>query len=316
MARTGLIQDERFQRHLTGAGHPERPQRLAAIAAALSARGLDEACQRIDFQPITLEQVRRNHSDAYIERLRNACADGLPMIDVPDSAICRESFDIALLAAGAVVEAVDRVMRHDVDNVFCAVRPPGHHAEHHMSMGFCLFNNVALAARRLLDDHGLSRVLILDWDVHHGNGTQHAFEADPRVLFISIHGHPGIVYPGTGYEHERGTGPGEGFTINIPMLPPSGDREYRRVFEDQVMPAVEAFAPEFTLISCGFDAHRLDPLAPLELETSSFGWMTDEMTAAARRHGGGRLVSVLEGGYHLPALGESAALHVERLLAG
>jgi acetoin utilization deacetylase AcuC-like enzyme len=316
MARTGLVQDDRFRLHDTGPHHPERSERLAAIHAALASRELDRATQPIDVSAVDLEHVLRVHSLEYIQRLRHACAAGAPIIDVPDSTISRASFDSALLAAGAAVNAVDAVFRRDVENAFCAVRPPGHHAERHMSMGFCLFNNIAIAARRLLDDHKLSRVLILDWDVHHGNGTQHTFEADPRVLFVSIHGHPGIVYPGTGYEYERGVGPGEGFTINVPMLPPSSDAEYRRVFDEKVLPAAEQFAPEFVLISCGFDAHRLDPLAPLELETSSFAWMTDQVIDLARRHARGRIVSLLEGGYHLDALGECAALHVERLLAG
>jgi acetoin utilization deacetylase AcuC-like enzyme len=336
MARTGLIQDDRFQRHDTGPGHPERPQRLAAIATGLRRRGLDQACTPIEFEPIDLALVRRNHDEAYIERVRRACASGARYIDVPDSAICPESFEIARLAAGAVVAAVDAVMlppplpRGDtggsspnvgpggatrLQNAFCAVRPPGHHAERNLSMGFCLFNNIAIAARRLIEDHGLSRVLILDFDVHHGNGTQHSFESDPRVLFVSLHGHPGIVYPGTGYAEERGKGAGTGYTINIPILPPRREDAWRKAFDDIVIPAVEDYSPQFVLISAGFDAHKADPLAPLELETASYGWLTDELTAMAKRHCDGKLVSILEGGYDLQALGDSVALHVERLLA-
>ena len=314
MATTGLVQDERFQRHLTGPGHPERPQRLARIEVELAMRGLSQACKSIPATSIDMTLVRAVHADAYLERLRQACEDGLPYIDVPDSAICPESFEIARLAAGAVVNALDAVMAGRVNNAFCAVRPPGHHAEHHLSMGFCLLNNVAIAARHLLDAHGLLRVLILDWDVHHGNGTQHIFEEDPRVLYISLHGHPGILYPGTGYAHERGRGAGEGFTINIPILPPGRDEVWRRAFDDPILPAIEKFVPQFVLISAGFDAHRLDPLAPLELETESFGWMTDEVLGVAKRHCGGRLVSVLEGGYYLDALADCVALHVEKLL--
>ncbi len=183
-------------------------------------------------------------------------------------------------------------------------------------MGCCMFNTIPLAAEHLIDTHGLSRVLILDWDVHHGNGTQHSFESDPNVLFISLHGHPRFVYPGTGNAQERGRGAGEGFTLNVPMLPGAADVDYRRAFGDVVMPRFEEFAPEFVLISAGFDAHRTDPLAPLNLDTESFGWMTDEVLAAAKRHSGGRLVSILEGGYDLDALGECAALHVTKLLGG
>ena len=315
MARTGLVQDERFKDHLTGKDHPERPQRVARIAAVLAERGLTEACTPVAATPVDMALVGRNHDDKYIARLQHACESGAAFIDVPDSPICAQSFEVARLAAGAVINAVDAVMTGQVDNAFCAVRPPGHHAERGLSLGFCLFNSVAIAARHLLDAHGLSRVLILDWDVHHGNGTQHSFEEDPRVLFISLHGHPGVVYPGTGYAEERGRGEGEGFTVNIPILPPGPDDAWRKAFDEQIHPAVERFDPQFVLVSAGFDAHRRDPLAPLELETESYGWMTDRLLDLAKRHGEGRLVSVLEGGYDLDALGDSVALHVERLLS-
>ena len=314
MAKTGLAQDVRFQDHDTGSGHPERPARLARIVAELDAQGLAKACNAVEVSPIDDALVRRVHAAAYLGRLAAACADGLEYIDVPDSAICPASLTIARLAAGTAINAVDAVQSGKLDNAFCAVRPPGHHAEHALSMGFCLLNNVALAARHLIDAHGLSRVLILDFDVHHCNGTQHTFEADPQVFVVSLHGHPGIVYPGTGYAHERGTGAGEGFTLNIPMLPPSGDSTYRRAFDETVLPAVDAYEPQFVLVSAGFDAHRLDPLAPIELETESFGWMTDALLQVARTHCDGKLVSLLEGGYHLDALAESVALHVSRLL--
>jgi acetoin utilization deacetylase AcuC-like enzyme len=314
MARTGLAQSERFLSHDTGPGHPERPQRLTAIREELDRRGLASRCLPIEPVAVDMALVRRVHAESYIARLRQACINGLAYIDVPDSAIGPESFEIAQWAAGTVVRAVDEVMAGRLDNAFCAVRPPGHHAEHERSMGFCLFNNIAIAARYLIDAHGLVRVLILDWDVHHGNGTQHTFEADPRVLFISLHGHPTFVYPGTGYETERGIGTGAGHTLNIPMLPHTGDAEYRRAFADKVLPEIERYAPQFVLVSTGFDAHRLDPLAPIDLETESFAWMTEEAVRVARAHCDGRLISVLEGGYHLKASAESAAAHVEGLL--
>lgn len=315
MGVTGLVQDERFLEHRTGPGHPERPDRLIAIRDALESTGLRAQCRAISPLPADLRTIQRVHDADYVERLRRACESARPFIDVPDSAIGSESYDVALLAAGAAVMAVDEAMAGRIQNAFCAVRPPGHHAERHMSMGFCLFNNVAIAAQHLLDQHALSRVLIFDWDVHHGNGTQHIFEADPRVLFISLHAHPGILYPGTGYAHERGIGAGTGFTLNCPMLPPAGDDEFRRTFENPILPAIEAFRPEFVLVSAGFDAHRDDPIGPLELSTECYGWMTDVLTDVARRHAAGRLVSCLEGGYNLRALAESAALHVARLLA-
>lgn len=314
MARTGLVQDARFQEHKTGPDHPERPERLAAIASRLASDGLSDACVSVEPATVDMAHVERVHQADYLRRLEEACRSGAAYIDVPDSAVCPASFDIAQLAVGSVLHAVDRVMAGELDNAFCAVRPPGHHAERHLSMGFCLFNNIAIAARYLLDHHGLSRVLIVDFDVHHGNGTQHLFEADPHVLFISLHGHPGIVYPGTGYAHERGVGEGVGFTINLPMLPPSSDDEWQQAFDKTVLPEAAKFAPEFVLISAGFDAHRRDPLAPLELETPVFGWMTDQLVQLASAHASGRLVSLLEGGYDLEALAASCSLHLSRLL--
>lgn len=315
MTRTGLVLDPRFRDHLTGPGHPERPDRLLAIETELANRHLIEKCAPIPATPVDLKLVERIHARDYINRVELACAQGRSFIDVPDSAICPASFDIARLAAGAAVNAVDRVIAGDVTNAFCAVRPPGHHAERNRSMGFCLFNNIAIAARRLIDDHALTRVAIVDWDVHHGNATQHSFESDARVLFISLHGHPGVTYPGTGYAHERGVGAGEGFTINIPMLPHSGDADYRKAFDEQVLPALDKFRPEFLLISAGFDAHLDDPLGNQALETESFGWMTDAVRQVAATHCRSRLVSLLEGGYDLTAIAASVASHVERLLS-
>ena len=299
---------------MTGPGHPERPERLARIAEVFAERGIAAACVDVEPVPVALRHIAAVHDDEYVRRLEAACDAGLQHIDAPDSAICRESFEIAKLAAGTVLNAVDAVMAGRVDNAFCAVRPPGHHCERSRSMGFCLLNNVAVAARYLIDAHRIERILILDWDVHHGNGTQHTFEEDPRVLYVSIHGDPAFVYPGTGTADERGRGAGEGLTINVPMMPGSGDEAYRRAFGEHIMTPVADFSPEFVLISCGFDAHERDPLAPLSLETASFGWMTDELLRVAKACAGGRLVSLLEGGYDLDALGESAALHVTRLL--
>lgn len=311
---TGLVLDERFQQHDTGPMHPERPERLKAITAALEGAGLVEACTRVGPRPVERRWLQSNHDDAYIDRLQRACASGQRHIDCADSAISGESFEIAELAAGAVVAATVAVARGELANAFCAVRPPGHHAEQDRSMGFCMFNNVAIAARVLLAEHGVERVFILDWDVHHGNGTQHSFESDPRVFFCSLHGHPDTLYPGTGYAHERGLGPGEGATLNIPMMPGSGDDDYRRAFEEQIAPAVADYKPEFILVSAGFDAHRRDPLAHIQLETSSYAWMTHEVLAWADQHCRGRLVSMLEGGYDLQALGESAAVHLDGLV--
>ena len=314
MATTGLVQDHCFCLHDTGPGHPERAERLAHLERFLAANGQAAACTPIEIKEADPELLLQVHSQDYLDRVRAACRQGMSFIDTPDSAICSESYRIALLAAGATIEAVDQVMAGTINNALCLIRPPGHHAEAGESMGFCLLNNVALAARHLCGKYGLKRVLILDWDVHHGNGTQHSFEADPRVFYISLHGHPRMLYPGTGFAHEIGQGEGRGYTLNVPMLPGQGDADYHQAFKQTIMPAVEKFAPEFVLLSTGFDAHRLDPLAPLQLETESFGWMSEEMLDIARRHGQGRLVSLLEGGYHLDALADSASLHLKRLM--
>ncbi len=315
-SKTGLILDECFTRHLTGPGHAERPERIPAVQRALASARLIEQCALIEPVPVDMSLVLANHSESYIDRLSEHCAEGENQIDCADSAICPESFEIAQLACGSVIRAVDAVAAGEIGNAFCVIRPPGHHAERDFSMGFCLFNNIAIAARHLLKSHSLERVLILDWDVHHGNGTQHSFEDDPLVFFCSLHGHPDLLYPGTGYAHERGIGAGEGTTLNLPMQPGAGDAEYRAAFVEHVLPAARAYGPEFILISAGFDAHRADPLAPIELETSSFEWMTEEVRALADECCGGRLVSMLEGGYNLDALGESVAVHLRCLMSG
>ena len=314
MAGTGLVLDDCFARHDTGPGHAERPERIAAIQQALASGQLVKQCSAIEPEPADMSLILANHSPAYVDRLAEHCRSGARFIDCQDSAICPESFDIARLACGAVIKAVDLVAAGELKNAFCVIRPPGHHAERDVSMGFCLFNNIAIAARHLLQAHGAERVLILDWDVHHGNGTQHSFEDDSSVLYCSLHGHPDTLYPGSGYANERGIGPGEGTTLNLPMQPGAGDAEYREAFEEHVLPAARAFRPQFILLSAGFDAHRADPLAPLELETASFDWMTQEVMGLAEACCGGKLVSMLEGGYDLQALGESAAVHLQGLL--
>ena len=307
--KSGLLIDERFKEHDTGLGHPERRERLEAVRRALDKAGLIRQMTPIPPRETTDRDVLRIHDPAYIRRLIRACQTGAPFIDEPDSSICPRSYEIARLAAGSVVAAVEGVMEKRWRNAFCAVRPPGHHAERDRSMGFCLLNNIVIAAEYLIRERGVQRVLILDWDVHHGNATQHSFEERDDVLFVSLHGHPQHVYPGTGFEHETGRGRGVGYTLNIPMLPGSGGAEYRRAFDEKIVPAVDRFRPEFILVSAGFDAHHRDPLAPIELENDSFDWMTRWVLDAADRHCGGRVVSVLEGGYDLAALGECAAIH-------
>jgi len=307
---SGLLLDDCFKEHLTGAGHAERPARLDAVREALDGAGLPARMTSVPIIETADRDVLRIHEPAYIERIVRACDAGVPYIDTPDSAICPRSYEIARLAAGSVLEAVDGVVDGRWKNAFCAVRPPGHHAERDRSMGFCLLNNVAIAAERLIQQHGVEKVMILDWDVHHGNGTQHSFEDRADILYVSLHGHPSSVYPGTGYENETGSGPGRGFTLNLPMEPGAGDDAYHRAFDEKLIPAAESFAPDFVLLSAGFDAHRRDPLAPIELENESYEWMTRWVLSLARNHCAGRVVSLLEGGYDLQALGECVALHV------
>ncbi len=311
---TGLLLDEAFAGHYTGRGHPERPARLTAIRQALDLFGLRARCRPIGVRDATDAEILAVHDESYIQRLRERCATGARHIDTLDSAICPDSYRLARLAVGGVLNAVDAVMAGELRNAFCAVRPPGHHCERSRSLGFCLLGNVAIAAQHLLEQHKLSRVAVLDWDVHHGNGTQHLFENTVAVFVCSLHGHPAYVYPGTGFADERGVGAGEGATLNVPFYPGAGDGDYRKAFDEQVLPALDDYRPEFLLVSAGFDAHRHDPLAPLNLDSSSFKWMTQAALELAERWAGGRVVSVLEGGYDLTALGESAALHVAELL--
>ena len=313
MSSFGLLIDPVFCRHKTGPGHPERPERIETLLRAFEQAGLTQQATRIEPTEIDENLLRRVHEPAYIRRLSEACATGRDWIDTPDSRICPESEWVARLAAGGVVEAARRVGRGELRRVFCAVRPPGHHAERDVSMGFCLYSNVALAAEALRAECGVGRLAIVDWDVHHGNGTQHIFEQDPDVLFVSLHGHPDALYPGTGYAHERGRGRGEGATLNVPLEPGTGDGAYRRAFEAQVRPVIERFGPEVVLISCGFDAHKDDPLGILELADETFAWLTDQVLALADRCAQGRIVSVLEGGYDLRTLARCATAHARQL---
>jgi acetoin utilization deacetylase AcuC-like enzyme len=315
MSSMGLVLDPRFQRHMTGEGHPEAPARLRVIHDALQAAGLLDTCVRIE--PVLAGEavIQYVHTRQYLTRLDAACRQGYPYIDVPDSAICPESYDIARLAAGGVIEAARKVARGELKRVFCAVRPPGHHAERDRSMGFCLLNNVAIAACVLKSEFRLDRLLILDFDVHHANGTQHTFEADPSVLVISLHAHPNYMYPGTGTEDEVGIGPGRGYTMNIPFLPGASDDDYRAAFDTRVIPAVGRFAPQIILVCAGFDAHRDDPLGNLALTDEIFAWMTKTIVELAERHAQGRIVSVLEGGYDPGVLARCVPEHVWLLQA-
>lgn len=290
--------------HVTPPGHPEQVARLEAIARALDGVELD----RRDAPIADEAEVLRVHPETYLERVRTAIPkDGWRSLDA-DTHVSPGSLEAALRAVGGNVAAVDAVVGGEVRNAFVGCRPPGHHAERQTAMGFCLFGNVAIAAKRALDHHGLSRVAVVDFDVHHGNGTQDLLWDEERALFISSHQMP--LYPGTGGVHETGAADN---VINLPLSPMSGGGEMRRRYEGEVFPSLRGFEPELLLISAGFDAHAADPLANLNWTTDDFRWVTDRLCEIAGEVCGGRVVSTLEGGYDLDALGESVAAHVEVL---
>jgi acetoin utilization deacetylase AcuC-like enzyme len=313
MARTGLVYHPDYLAHDMGGGHPESPDRLRAIMARLESGGTLAKVNRIAPAPAADEWILRVHGERYVQGLQSKSpASGRVWLD-PDTSISPRSVAAAYLAAGGALAAVDAIMTGLVHNAFCAVRPPGHHAERDRAMGFCLFNTVAVAARYAQKKHGLARVLIVDWDVHHGNGTQHTFYDDPSVLFFSTHQYP--HYPGSGRADETGAGPAEGLTINVPMSAGSGDDEYRLVFQNVLVPAADRFKPDFVIISAGFDAHRDDPLADMALTESGYETLTAIVTDVAKRHSRGRVLSCLEGGYNLDALSASVDRHIQGLLA-
>lgn len=314
MRRTGYVYDERYLRHDPGSWHPERPDRLKAIQKNLAESGLLDLVVPVKPYEAPLPWVEKLHDPGYIQRFKQACAKGLQIFEVADCGICPESYDIALLAAGGVMAAVDAVMNGQVENIFCAVRPPGHHAERDRAMGFCFFNNVALGALYALENYGLERVAIVDWDVHHGNGTQHLFESEPRVFYLSLHEDPQYCYPGTGYRRETGQGKGQGFTLNLPFPPRSGDEEYLEALRNEALPRLRQFAPQLVFISAGFDAHENDPLAHEKLTRQGYRDMGQLILDLARESAEGRLITVLEGGYNLEVLEECTEDHLRLLM--
>ncbi|MDT7043512.1 histone deacetylase [Candidatus Nitronereus thalassa] len=312
MGRVGIVTHPAYLEHDMGPGHPESPERLRVINAQLEATGIMAKLTRIEPRKAATEWITRIHDPAYVQCLEEkAPSVGYVSLD-PDTSMSPGSLTAAYLAAGGAMAAVDAIMDNQVDQVFCAVRPPGHHAEATHAKGFCLFNTVAIAARYIQERHGLKRILIVDWDVHHGNGTQHVFEDDPSVLFFSTHQFP--FYPGTGAFVERGRGAGEGATINMPLDGGQGPDDYRAIFEQVLVPAAKAFHPEFVLISAGFDAHQDDPLASMALTDESYGELTRLVTGIANAHCHGRIVSCLEGGYALRALAGSVEQHILALM--
>jgi acetoin utilization deacetylase AcuC-like enzyme len=310
---TVLYTDPLFLKHETGR-HPETPDRLRAITARLEKAGLPKRCARGVIKPLTEEAVAAVHAARQIEQVKQIAAHGGGSAD-PDTVISPESFNVALHAAGAAVAAVDAVLKGPEHNALCLIRPPGHHATPVRSMGFCLFNNIALAARHAKNAHKLSRILIVDWDVHHGNGTQDIFYADGSVLFFSIHRYGGGFYPGSGAADEAGTGKGQGFILNAPIRYGTSRKDYLATFSRALEKAADKIKPELVLLSAGFDAHARDPIGSLGLEQEDFTAMGQLVLDVARTHARGRLVSCLEGGYNLDVLAEAVQAHLEQLLA-
>lgn len=310
MGKTSFLYNPLFLKHETEP-HPENPGRLEAIVGKIKGTHIHQNLIFTEPRKATPEQIARNHDAGYIERVREAWNSGSRNLDA-DTVISQESYEAAALAAGSGLTAVDMVVDKDVDNAFCAVRPPGHHAEQDHAMGFCLFNNVAIAARYAIEERDLNRVFIFDWDVHHGNGTQHSFYNDPSVYYASAHQYP--FYPGTGDEDETGTGDGLGTTLNFPMRAYSGDEDYLDRVENKLIPEMMGFKPDLIIISAGFDAHHRDPLANIEITTECFGQMTQKIKQAADEVCSGRLISMLEGGYDYQALSDSVLTHVEHLM--
>ncbi|HEX3601144.1 MAG TPA: histone deacetylase [Lacipirellulaceae bacterium] len=307
---THLYYDPRFLEHDTGT-HPEQPERLRRMEDRLATAGLLEKCVRPTWAAATRTRLERVHEPGHIELIATIAARGGGRID-SDTVVSAASFDVALLAAGAACDAVDRVLSGETKNALCLVRPPGHHARAGQAMGFCLFNNIAIAACVARDEYQLDRVLIVDWDVHHGNGTQDTFYADGRVGFISAHRWP--FYPGTGDSDETGTGSGLGSTRNLPFAFGTARRAYCERFAAELENFAAQIRPQLVLVSAGFDSHRADPIGSLGLETEDFAELTKLVREIAAVHSGGRIVSILEGGYNPPVLAECVETHLRRLI--
>jgi acetoin utilization deacetylase AcuC-like enzyme len=308
--RTGFIYHPDYLKHDTGHQHPERPERLTAIVSRLKESGFWEKLIHLDPSPASLEQIEYVHEKDYVEAVKRFCANGGGLLD-PDTHVSRDSFDVAVLAVGGGLKAIDAVMSGQVDNAFAAVRPPGHHALPNRGKGFCIFNNIAIGARYLQKEHNIEKVLIVDWDIHHGDGTHYYFYGDRTVFYFSIHEYP--FYPGTGRAYETGSGNAVGYTLNIPVPFGTGVDEYINAFQNKLKPVALQFNPDFVLISAGFDAHKDDMLSGLAITTEAYGQFTKIIREIADQTCNGRIVSILEGGYDLNSLSASVLEHLKHL---
>ena len=314
MARTAFVYHPAFLDHDSGPGHPECPQRLLSILEQLERHHLLSRGLCLTPTQASIESIALNHSPEHIKRIARLSTLGRLIPETPDTMVSPTTYQAARLAAGALQQAIDAIMEGRADNGFCAVRPPGHHAEYAQAMGFCYFNNIAIAARYLQERYQIGRVAIIDWDVHHGNGTQHSFEEDPSVFFFSIHQYASFFFPGTGALNEKGKGPGLGATLNVPVPPGFPEADYLQVFREELRPVMDRFHPGFILVSAGFDAHRDDPLAHLQLTEQGFENITREVVQLAQDHCQGRLVSTPEGGYDFNATAASVEAHLQVLM--
>jgi len=306
-----FLYDDIYLRHDTGEGHPEVPARLTAINSAVKKGKWYKDLVLLRAEAADLETVSLVHDKNYINTVRKECEVGLRVLSTGDTVICKESYSIALKAAGGVLRAVDTVVSGMAKNAFCAVRPPGHHASRKRGMGFCLFNNIAIAARYAQKKYNIKRVLIADWDVHHGNGTQDIFYSDGTVFFMSTHQSP--WYPWTGKPEETGEGKGKGFTMNRPFPAGAGNKEIIGAFKDDLLPAAKKFKPDLTLISAGFDSRMGDPLGGFRIDDKGFRELTKIMLEVANIAGNGKLISILEGGYNLKGLASAVYTHMDEL---
>ena len=310
-SKTGLITAPIYLEHETGPGHPERPSRVSTALARLKESGLADDLEVTLPGAAPMEALTRIHPRAHLQSLEDAILSGARSISEPDLGVSLKSWEAALSSTAAGLLAADKIMAGEWRNAMCLVRPPGHHAEAEQAMGYCLINNAAVAARHLQATHGLERVAILDFDVHHGNGTQHLFEEDPSVFFASLHQWP--LYPGTGEATERGIGDGEGATMNIPLPAGSDNARYLRELEEHVLPAIEAHRPQALILSAGFDAHERDPLGSMKITTEGYGELTTLILDLADKCCEGRVISLLEGGYDLDGLADSVVAHTAKL---
>jgi acetoin utilization deacetylase AcuC-like enzyme len=303
MNRTGIVKDEMYIEHITDDYHPENPNRLRAIYAMLQQKDMEGLFTEITPRLATREELEMVHLPSYVDLIASTAGQSARRLD-PDTVASPKSYDAARLAVGGVLEAIEAVIQGKLDNAFALVRPPGHHAEKNRAMGFCIFNNIAVGAKYATQTHGLERVLIIDWDVHHGNGTQNTFYENPKVLYFSTHRY-GFFYPGTGAPEEVGTGTGEGFTVNVPMSPGCGDAEYGNIFLHVLKPIALSYEPQLVLVSAGFDTYSRDPLGGMRMTEEGYARLTDITMDIAQRTCDGKIIIALEGGYDLDGLAAS-----------